>query len=283
MKAARIGLVCINFHSARATIRLFESLRDLDNRELARLIVVDNSSGSTEYEQLRQILEPWQVVVLKAPYNLGYFGGAAWALGWLRSNGCNPQWLIVSNPDVSIPQPQFFVRLLQISPEAADVIAPAIIIEGTGTDQNPFMRTRISHARLRVFRWIYSHYPVSVAYQCLAATKRIMSRVGRLVHERRALMAMERDIYAPHGAFVIFGAKYLQRAHLNPPGFLFGEEIFVGEMCRRHGLRVVYRPDLRVLHKCHETTGIIKSRRMVRFLKESFDALEAEFFSGEQI
>jgi len=280
MSGPEIVLVCVNYHTARATIRLYESLRKMPLRASLHLVIVDNSIGDEDYATLQRTLEPSESALIKAPSNLGYFGAASWALAWVHSNKWDPQWFIVSNPDISFPSSDFVQRLSQISTTEADVIAPAIIIESTGVDQNPFLRFRMTRARLAMFRWMYSHYAVSVAYQCLAAFKRALSRFRPSHHPSGGAAPLE--VYAPHGAFVIFGRRYLRQAHFRPPGFLFGEEIFVGEMCRRHGLRIVYRPDLRVMHRCHATTGLIKSRRMVSFLKDSFDALDAEFFAGDR-
>jgi hypothetical protein len=80
-------------------------------------------------------------------------------------------------------------------------------------------------------------------------------------------------IYAPHGSFLVLTEGLV--ADLPPAGtvpFLFGEELFLGEICFRRGWRVVYAPEVGVRHEEHATTAALPPRRRFALQGEAFRA-----------
>jgi len=59
-------------------------------------------------------------------------------------------------------------------------------------------------------------------------------------------------VYAVHGSFLVFSHLFFSRGgRIDEDMFLFGEEAFVAEECRRLGLPVTYDPGMRVDHNEH--------------------------------
>ncbi|MEK7765553.1 MAG: hypothetical protein AAB368_04885, partial [bacterium] len=199
-----------------------------------------------------------------------------------------PEWVIVSNADIAFPDAAFFDELIRshaVAPSA--VIAPAILSDRTGADQNPGMAERPSGRRMRFLRAAFSTYPTCLAYHLASYVKvRLLAAWNPLRASLRGLRARASApsapyaIYAPHGAFMIFHRSYFDRGGTFDHGaFLFGEEIFIAETCRRLGLAVVHDPRLRVRHRDHVSTGMFPSRKVARFEREANAYLVGEFFS----
>jgi GT2 family glycosyltransferase len=259
-----------------------ESVSRLASSEKIFSIVVDNSEYAVEAESLRMKLEPFpRCVLLVSNRNLGYFGAANYAFDWLNVLEGDPDWFVVSNPDIKIEAPDLLASLdglVEGAGKAPAVVAPAIISTRTARDENPYMLNRPSRARMRALAWLYSSYCLTFCYQALSAVKkRLLLNLGGRPTLTNAPTV--KSIYAPHGAFVIFHKSFfVDQGGLDYPGFLFGEEIWVAEQCRRLGLVVLYAPTIWVTHSGHETTGIIKNPALVSFEAKSMKLLLSRYF-----
>ncbi len=86
------------------------------------------------------------------------------------------------------------------------------------------------------------------------------------------------DIYAPHGACVIFSKQYFLNGGYIDTGFSFyGEELSVAEIAREKGLSVRYYPQLQVEHHEHASTNELDwhtaynhSRQTYRYLRRKY-------------
>jgi len=86
------------------------------------------------------------------------------------------------------------------------------------------------------------------------------------------------EIYAPHGSFIIFSREYFERGgSLKPGAFLYAEELFVAETCRRLGLKAVYWPVIQVAHDEHVSTAANPAVR--HFMATAADYCYKEFFA----
>jgi GT2 family glycosyltransferase len=271
--------------------RCVQRIQESPEASLISVIVVDNG-GSGDRRDLAQRIEASSpsVQYLRAPSNLGYYGGACYGLEALGKTGREFDWVIVANVDVELlPVP--IVRFLSEWARSEDVglVAPAIVSSLSQMDLNPFMVVRPTRRRMRFHRLIHDSHWLSNAYGLARTGISLLAR--RLFTSRRqrhvAMLPQAssdgtqqpRDIYAAHGAFIAFSRLYFQRGGtLNFPGFLFLEEIFVAETARSANLRVVYDPRIRLRHDVHSSTGILRSRTMTRYMQESTDLVVDRFF-----
>ena len=223
-------------------------------------LVVDNNSGDGSAEELRSSVSSYpNVELLESTSNRGYFGGANWALQNYLRRRHRPDWVVVSNHDITFNDPKFFTRLLQRDPASAAVLAPTIISSQTGIDSNPFLRRRPSEWQLRWYRFWLSHYSLMWCKQLLSPFVRRLRQAGRRPSEHGDCS----HIYAPHGSFLIFSRSYFEAGGCIDDGFfLYAEEFSVAEICRRLGLQIVHERSLRVFHDAHHATGRLCNRAM---------------------
>lgn len=273
----RILVVCVNYQSDDCTARYLQSWAAVRENSVLDIVVVDNS-------ERRGIFAPppgldLRIECVKPDRNLGYLGGANHGLQSALKRSGLPTWCIVSNVDVELPCPSFIERLIDLRPEPTlGMVAPRIISRLTGVDQNPFLSRRPSSARMRAYKYLYSSYPATLAYESVSRLYKRIKGTGR----RAKSLSERRPIYAPHGSFLLFARKYFELGgNLEYPCFLFGEEIHLAEQVRKRGLQVVYAPEFEVVHSEHVSVGRSLSRSKLSYARAAAAFCADEYFSEQ--
>ncbi|MGK3953980.1 glycosyltransferase family 2 protein [Microbacterium sp. I2] len=255
----RIEIVVVSYFGAKDLANLYESLRAQSHKEW-RLTVVDNSQSMDQAAMIAQLVEGEERArLIRSDENVGYFGAARLGLADAPI-GANP--LVVSNADIVFPSPDVLAAIARAAVEAPDdlgMLAPSIVSQRDGWDQNPLLvrRPTVAEQKVRMNR-------MSSVYR--AQFTALASTAKRRFNTRPPLNANDSsDIYAPHGSFLVFLPTYFQHGgDLAHPLFLFAEELTVAEKTRALGLRVGYRPDIRLEHVAHAQIGVLRSRRVLQ-------------------
>lgn len=274
----KVLVICMNYFSDEDTIAFARSVLSQNHSSAIQVLVVDNSTVKPPNVKLHPLQgDNNQVTILYPERNLGYFGGAAWGLKRYLETEELPEWVLVTNTDIEFPDQDFFRRLFELYPDGFNgVVAPSILSGMNGCNQNPFMKRRPSKYRMHFLKWVFMTYPTLFIYQSLAMIKSMIKK-GKLADCNEVLQPM--TIYAPHGSFILFDKKYfLSGGNLDYDVFLFGEEVFVAETVRRKKVEIRFDPRLSVLHQEHATTGIIKNKKMAKFVKESSAYCADQYF-----
>lgn len=283
--SARIVILAVSYCSDATAVEWVTGVNRVlvgSRRDDVAVVMVDNTPRESSADLFTRLLaaDP-RVKALKAPGNLGYFGGAfhGWEQ-WQREGGERPDWVIVSNVDVSFPDPAFFSRLLDTPyPGDVGVLAPSILSKTRHGDWNPKISTRPSRRRMHAYKLLYRSRWVFNLYEALARVKYALTGFRRSRRVANASTPALRDIYAAHGACMLFAREFFVRGGtLRYPSFLFGEEIFVAETARELGLRTVYDPELVMSSEDHVSTGWLRSKRMVEYMRESAVFLANRYF-----
>ena len=266
-------MICVNYRKPAETARFVTSALQQSLRSPLRVVVVDNSPTP------QASMNDPNVRILAAGKNLGYFGAAAAALSDHLKSHPLPDWVIVSNPDVYLPDHSVLQRLCDSHRgDEPAVIAPSIRTLDSGSDQNPYMRRRPSRLRMHMYSWIYSAYPVDFTFQGLAWIKhRVLDGLSKLPPAGNA--TQPEKIYAPHGSFIALHRSYFERGGtLEFGAFLFGEEIFIGETARRLGLNVLYEPSVVIEHTERNMASTMWNRDRFRYRRQASRYLARTFF-----
>jgi GT2 family glycosyltransferase len=270
-----VVMIIVNYRSASATSELIADVLQQDQATCkVSTIVADNGPINFELDAVRAKYRCQSSVHFETmPKNLGYFGAANHVLGNLCKNH-QPEWVIVSNADIRLPQKDVFLRIAALTSRCA-VIAPRIVSKQVGLDQNPFQRKRPSAFRMYLNRIIPRF---RVLYRLREVQYEARRTIRGLWAWRSRPAVRSEVIYAPHGAFIIFGKEYFQRGgSLDVGAFLFAEEGFVAETCRKLGLDVRYDPTIEVVHDEHIST---RHNPAIRgFHASAADYIYGEFFA----
>lgn len=269
IRTQTVLLICVKYGSDAETAEYLDSLRQLHGQPSLQVLVVDNTVGS----EWRETTRDSNVTFVRSEENLGYFGGARNGLSRYLREHALPDWVIVSNVDLLITDARFLDKLAVLrSKPRLGIVAPSIRSALTGRDQNPFMRTRPSSARMHAYKWLFRSWLLLNAYELASAAIHKVRSAARLRPEVSASLSenLGETIYAPHGSFLIFSREYFRAGgNLDFPRFLFGEEIYLAEELRKLGLDAVYEPSLQVVHREHKSTKLLKSRKLAREVASS--------------
>ena len=282
-------IIAVNYKTDEHAVQLARSLTGYSAKDVA-VVMVDNSEREDPEAFARMIyaVNP-EIRCVRAPANLGYFGGANFGLKQYLADFPLPQWVIICNVDIEFRDPGFFVTLQQLEATGSiGVVAPRIWSGRFQRDLNPKITQRPSMRRMSFYKVIFGNYYLQAAYEILSVVKyglkmQIRNAFARFLTppKRNAASVSCAPIYASHGSCMILNRRYFASGgNIEYPVFLFGEEIFVAETTRQLGLLVVHCPQLWVFDKEHASTGgALRSRRVAGYMNEATRYLVQKYFA----
>ena len=251
-----ILLLTVSYFGSAEVPALVDSLLAQEEQDW-RCVIIDNSTDVDELATLRSIAEvDGRLTVRAAPDNLGYLGAARW---YAQNDGLEgADWVAVTNTDLVLTSTTGLAELAAWSDPSVGVVAPRIISSWTGKDQNPYMSEKPSRTVALRRRAMLANVALAQGAVFLSAVRQ------RLARPEPSASQVTKDIYAPGGAIFFLSKHYFERGGtLEHELFLFGEEQFVAEECRRVELRVVYVPAITIQHTERKNIGFIRSRRVL--------------------
>lgn len=244
--------------------------------------LVDNSTVSSGSDICSQIYS-FQFDYLKSE-NIGYFPAFNRALAGLSDSVESYDYVIVCNVDLVVSE-DFFSKLVAHPLESkTGFIAPGIFSDKDGRDLNPKMMRRPSVHKINFMRVICSNVTLFSWYHKLVrmreqARSRSQSKMTAVEYQVTAHQPM----YGAHGSFMVFTRYYFAHgASVNYPRFLFGEEGFVAEQLRMHGLVIEHVPGIRVFDKEHASTSQVKLDFICAEHKKSYDYFYTNFLRNRK-
>jgi GT2 family glycosyltransferase len=278
-------VIGINYRTEDCAVKFARSLSNCGSEDLT-VLLVDNSESPDPRQFVDRLRKANpQIRYLVAPRNLGYFGGANYALNRCSKAGEPPDWVVVCNVDIEFKDRNFFGLLRELNlPEGAAVVAPRIWSARWKRDLNPKINERPTRQRMAFYKIIFDNYYYQLAYEMLSFLKNAWRSAVRSMQAQPAEpnppgSNVSAFIYAPHGSCMVFRRTYFDAGgNFNYSAFLFGEEIFVAETARRLGLGVIHCPSLVVFDSEHASTGIVRSRKIAGYMKEATNHLIEHYF-----
>lgn len=262
----KIAIYCVNYNS-------YDSLKDY-------LASIDIAAGLTQEKTTLSVFvadntipcldvafspRNFTLQVLSTGENKGYFGAVHFLMEKISPDDFD--YTIISNVDVLLTE-DFFTRLFDLRPDRfVGWIAPQIHSRLEQRDRNPKIMQRYSKRKLQVLKALF-HFPL--LYNLYTHT---FYKSKKLIHHEPG------DIYAGHGSFIILTQNYFQRCGIiNYPVFLFCEEIYLGEQCHLHQLKVVYEPTVSVIDTEHASTGTIKRNKYCRYNQKAINYILKTYY-----
>ena len=246
----RLAIFCVTYNSypelktylssldvaaAKSTTNLNVDVYIIDNTELN----IESVDYLDSYANINCTLFPFHM-------NLGYLGGVKEGMKCVDINTYD--FVAITNVDLSVSDDAF--RNLADMKVDCNVgwIATAILSKKENRDRNPGVLSRYSRRKLLMLKFKFDYPIVDFIYnQTFYKRKRL----------RKKYSAM--DIYAGHGSFILLTRAYFEKCGMiDYPIFLFGEELYLAEECRKHTLRVIYRPEICIYDSEHVSTSKLK-------------------------
>ena len=264
-------LVCVNYNSNNEMFLFLHSLEKAlnyaDNDELELTVcIADNSTDKCQIDLNKYSFNCYYYSF----NNLGSFGGAT-AVFDKQSNLHKYEYIIISNVDLVVDR-YFFNNLSDCSDCSIGWISPSILSSYENRDKGLGLVNRPSKFKLRLLAFMYK-YPWLVYL------------VEKTIYKRKRLVKSkvysEKTIYSGHGSFVILTKNFFKiYENFHYPMFLWGEELFLGELVRKCGQRVVYNPNLKVYDKEHASTALLPSAFRCKCQRDSLLYILDTFYSN---
>lgn len=174
--------------------------------------------------------------------NPGYFGAIKRLMEQVDVQKYD--YSIISNVDLMLEK-VFFERLAEYKcSEDTGWIAPQIWSNLEKRDRNPKVLNRYSLKKLQILKTFYKYSILDKLY------------TNTFYKKKKYESHQPGQIYAGHGSFIILTRRFFElNGKIDYPVFLFCEEIYLAELCRKAGLKVLYEPSLIVKDTEHASTG----------------------------
>lgn len=248
----KIGVVVLNYKNYGVTI---ESVQLLLNQSIPlNIVIVDNGSGNESFGILQKNFDNYKNVhVIESKENVGFAKGNNIGITYLREKNFDTIALI--NSDIMIENENFFKILSRIHfPENVATIGPRII-SLDGINQNPFYW---KNSDFKIYLLLVYLYLRKIGLPKFSHIKKIFLRKSakktetninsKSIFQLDKTHILNNDEYL-HGSCFILTPKYFKTYDgLYSQTFLYSEEVILGVLLNKAGMKSEYVSELEVLH-----------------------------------
>lgn len=268
----RVAIFCVTYNTYEEMARYYGSVCRAAEQVRGRMEVDFFVADNTERDVQTITLEGTANVcptVFAYNENLGYLGAAQRMMREESVDIRQYDYVAISNVDLAM-QDDALLRLSEYKASpTTGWIAPSLLSEQEGRDRNPGVMRRYSARRLKVLRAMFRFPILMTAYRATFYKR----------HKKQHTCPEGQVIYAGHGSFMLFTKTYFERCGTPQfPMFLFGEELYFAEQCRRQGLSVVYCPSIKIGDQEHASIGKMHRPTIYRYNYDSLGYILRTFY-----
>ena len=262
----KVLIVCVSYNSYDVLYDYIKSI-DIAAKEALDLVqvvvaIVDNTPD--KFELITPKVQYIDVEVFPYHKNLGYMGGAVSALKDLTKEYVSQfEFVIVSNVDITLSKDFFYNLCNREFADDVAWIAPSIYRQDK-SNENPFQQYRISKFKLNLLISMYSCSTLYSIYQRYRISK----------HEE-VVKQEEKEIFAGRGSIFIFTKNFMKKEYpLTFPSFMYGEEVYYGELVCRNSMKTLFVPSIEVYNIGSVSTGKLSIKRKCDMNKDSLKRIK---------
>ena len=245
-----IGFVILHYGNVQVTKECVDSILQLHTEDDIHVVVVDNDTNKSaeERQELKYaVLSDQQVELIQIKEKSGFSRANNEGYAYLREM-YNPDYMIVTNNDITFEQKDFIERLKGIYEECPyEVLGPDIVNRENGQHQSPIdvsgrslqqvnYTIRMNAICLKLFPIVYPFLQMN--YNRAKAHGNIDA-----IKERQTSIV-------PCGACLIVSKNFISNENVmfTPETNFYYEEYILHERCRRSGYRILFSPEVQVIH-----------------------------------
>ena len=248
------------------TLESIDNLLKIIDQE-SHIIIVDNKSPNGTGEKIQRMYNDTNnISVILSSENYGFARGNNIGYKFAKER-YNPDFIVAMNNDVIINQKNFEQSILfAYQKKSCDIIAPNIINK-ENFHQNPLRKEKLGTfvVTRRILFYILVYFSLTTG---IFRNKLLFFYRSRVKSDPNANRFEETilDNIVPHGSCIIFCRKYIESVDFAflPLTFLYCEEDILYEFVNRHGFKIVYEPNISVLHIEDITTNSLYEKQIDR-------------------
>lgn len=285
----KFGFVILHYNALDMTKECIGNILNLFNNKDIIIVIVDNASPNGSGKALKHFYSEQQKIrVILHHKNDGFARGNNIGFNYLKNN-YNIDFMIVMNNDVIIKQADFLNKIERIyNKHNFGVLGPDIYAPKLLRHQNPLdkwltdintcenfihnykkmlRRDTLNHYRNKllhytVYWWAKPllHILMPQKYNQLIKTKKVKPQRPdkSQIYEQNNI-----EDCMLQGSCLIFSKEFIQKRQyaFYPDTFLYYEEHILCLQCRHEKLKMLYSPEIKVVHNCYISTEETFSER----------------------
>lgn len=285
-KQYRFGIVILHYMSMDITQKCIQSLQAYDAFPHLFIEIVDNASPDHSGQTLREMYAGCNNIhVTINRENMGFARGNNVGYRYVKEQ-IGPDFIIVANNDIAFTQEGFFEKIEEIyEKERFAVLGPDIRLPLTTGHANP-MRSRSMtveelNAKIAKYTNNIEHSRKNYFTFCVRnawnAAKAGLKRKLHITANRNKTYQQKMVNPVLNGACYIFSRDFIDVRDMafNPATFMYYEEDLLYLECMHLKLRLLYDPEIYVLHYEGISTGKISKNGRERYLIKNKRLLES--------
>lgn len=267
-------IIIINYANEKEVIDYAHMLEKQSVYDKLNLVIVNNKSSDSCSVSLIDEVKKFKVPTkLYDPKdNLGYLNGALYGYReYIKSGDTKPDWIVISNTDITISDNQFFVKLLSTEySEDIWCIAPSIFSTSTNSYQNPSYTERCSLRKVNRLIFINRYPLLSYVYSLLANYK---AKFTKKVKKE------SQYVYCAQGSFFVLKHEFAEQIkNNNYEGFFYSEEMYIAEHLRMSNMKCFYDHRIELLHHENSVTGLLNMKNRAKYYYHSLTYMRDNFY-----
>jgi len=255
----KISFIILHYKTIQETIACVNSIEKLISHEKCNIVVVDNGSNDESGNKLKELYEENEnIYVLINSENLGFAQGNNIGYSFAREN-LQATFIAVINNDTIINDENFVTKFINIySIEKYHVLGPDVMTL-EGIHQSPLAMNRITLEEINYFLKNYKKESLMVKIKYILKKfflfRYIKNRFFHKEQEQNENYKTKHEDVVLSGAFLIFSPDFVKKEKeaFYPGTFMYVEEFILFHLCHQKKYKVLYTPDLYILHK-HEAS-----------------------------
>lgn len=282
-----IYFVILHYITIEDTVACVDSLVKLENNEKVNIVIVDNASPNGTGKILEEkYYKKDNISVILLNENIGFAKGNNVGYTFAKKRGAD--YIVILNSDTEIRQTNFIEKIIKLYEKTNYEILGPDIIDLEGKQQNPH---RDKGFELKDVNRIIRNRTIILLYLKVVEKLRCQNRIKLLtqlenVHANNEQKDIERGIERENvvlqGAVYVFSPSFIQdnMEAFYPKTFMYLEEEILYFLSMKKGYRIIYTPEIQVLHKWQGatraalTTDYAKSRRQTEWTLQSAKILK---------
>ncbi len=270
----RILITIVNYANEEEVLQYANMVSKQTIANKIRLVVISNKESDEPKINLDKELNKLNLSteILDPNENLGYLNGSLYGYReYMQKYSEKPNWIIVSNTDIEIPNEKFFETLLKKKYESNIwCVAPSVYSPNNNSYDNPHYETRCSLKKINRIIWIHDRPKLALIYSKLAKIKAQFSRPSKKESQY---------VYSVHGCFFALRNDFIEKIKNNYyKGFLYSEEAYIAENILLHNKKCFYDSSLEVIHNENSVTGLLGMRKKSKYIADSLRYIRKEFY-----
>lgn len=282
----KVAFVILHYMTTEDTVDCVNSILQNISYKDYEIIIVNNGSANDSSMLLHQAYDNnIKVHIIDSNVNLGFAKGNN--LGFIYAKKImDIDFVIMINNDTIINQDNFIeIVIKKYKAHKFDILGPDIISLIDNSHQNPYGIVNYSLNERKLKKVIFK-YNIFILFnylnldQMMKKTFKIMRKKRNETYSNNESYKYEQSNVRLHGSCLIFSPDYVKKYNgLYDKTFLYMEEDILYYISKKEGLKMIYSPSVKILHKEDSSTNTLFDNKVMkrRFIYKNIRKSAIEF------